>query len=52
MSTTMWDAREALIPGSAYDRTGNTGFNGGMLFILIMRKNNDRSYMYILFLHD
>jgi len=28
MSTTMWDAREALIPGSAYDRTGNTSFNG------------------------
>jgi len=28
MSTTMWDAREALIPGGAYDRASN--FNGTM----------------------
>ncbi|XP_035667154.1 regulator of nonsense transcripts 1-like isoform X1 [Branchiostoma floridae] len=27
MSTAMWDAREALIPGGAYDRSG--AFNGG-----------------------
>ena len=26
MSTAMWDAREVLIPGGAYDRTGN--YNG------------------------
>ena len=28
MSTAMWDAREVLIPGSAYDRSGN--YNGAV----------------------
>lgn len=31
MSTTMYDAREAMVPGSVYDRSGQV--NGGLCII-------------------
>ena len=37
MSNAMWDAREALIPGGAYDRA--SGFNGMLLYLWLMFLN-------------
>ncbi|KAL0271677.1 UNVERIFIED_CONTAM: hypothetical protein PYX00_008693 [Menopon gallinae] len=51
MSTTMYDAREAIVPGSVYDRTGQMNGNpyyqrqGGMGLDLYSRTHDPMSYI-------
>lgn len=37
MNTAMYDAREAMIPGSVYDRSSH--LNGGITFTIFSRQN-------------